>query len=388
MNIEEFLESIQDLSEHDKEVTIQGVLRDPETRPEDVGRLVWRSVYNIPLLKILLRLKVSMYAVQYTERQIIRHTQSPIIESLNLPEAFKLIVDAGFDVNHDIRDDNIYHQLTNLTNAIQYPEVLEYCLENTRLANLVDNIASFHFPRDTPLASIRLLLKHGWDIDAFRTYQKGLKMTPLMRAAETFDAPLVDVLIQCGAKVNAVDDHGRSALWYAVLHENPLYQHDQTMLGISEPLRINTVKCLLEHGALIVRPELRVNILETLKRRLQEEERRRVSEDESFTHEYYLTWKRQLLEILRKAANERKFNNVHFSKLFSDPPVEETNSKKVKVNQDEERRESQERPARLRLPLDDVKQIREFLGPRDKNAYLAHLSDRLDHIERFLRHRA
>lgn len=80
---------------------------------------------------------------------------------------------------------------------------------------ICDPLAALHAAALAGHAStVRLLLDNSSQIDATDL----LKHTALFRACEMGHTDVVQTLIDCGAKVNVVDQDGRSPLHWSVLH--------------------------------------------------------------------------------------------------------------------------------------------------------------------------
>jgi len=63
------------------------------------------------------------------------------------------------------------------------------------------------------LAQVQSLLSKGVDVNET---DEGSEQTPLMRAAQVGDVAITEILLTHGAKVNAQDDFGKTALLFAV----------------------------------------------------------------------------------------------------------------------------------------------------------------------------
>lgn len=128
--------------------------------------------------------------------------------------AVKLLVQAKADVNGRDGDSNT---ALHILSTREYANTSSYA-GNTRYKNITE--------------TVRFLIKSGADADSKN--QKG--ETPLMLAAQYGCGDVCKALIDGGAKVNARDKGGRTALWYA---KN----------NVSDRNTSGSLKVLMQHGA-------------------------------------------------------------------------------------------------------------------------------------------
>ncbi|MCO5051846.1 MAG: ankyrin repeat domain-containing protein [Verrucomicrobiae bacterium] len=97
-------------------------------------------------------------------------------------------------------------------------------------------------PKNAP-AMLRLLIKHGGDVNVRSNDPAQLGVTPLHNAASGTKIAVIQTLVECGADINARDAIGRTPL---MMCAHQLEWHERTE---SESKCIEVIKLLLELGA-------------------------------------------------------------------------------------------------------------------------------------------
>lgn len=156
--------------------------------------------------------------------------------------AVRALLDAGAEVNPNVR----YASELPIMIAAKSsdPEMLRLLLERGAFPGPFDGryVSAFHVAIcRCRRRSAQLLLAHGFDVNAMLE----TRLTPLMLAAREGCAELVRDFLNAGAVVDRVDDQGRTALFWAIVHNSECPESER----IAEACHVEVVLELLSAGS-------------------------------------------------------------------------------------------------------------------------------------------